>query len=312
MALKTTSHAYTGDKPWSGLAVEVKKGATVQQMMKAAKVDWTIEKRPLAFVDGDLTHHFDNHFALVRNTDKKVMDVCGNRYIPCQNKSFFDFADDVVKKGHASWDSMGSLSDGRIVFGLAKLEAGFKLPGNDHVGGYLFLGVPHIQGRSVIARVTFKRDVCNNTITVALRLGQNGVGNVFRMNHRNEFNTVQREKAEQVIGLAKEQVKEFGDQAKHLHKTRMDEGEATAVIAKTFQPDWDGAKDKLSPKMKAIMDAYTNAPGAQPGTAWGALNAVTYFTDHVASRSEDKRITNAWLGRTSRQKGQVLTRLLAA
>lgn len=41
------------------------------------------------------------------------------------------------------------------------------------------------------------------------------------------------------------------------------------------------------------------------------LNAVTYYSDHVASRTADKRLTNAWFGRTGRDKQKALDLLLA-
>lgn len=322
MGIRTSSIAYVkGDTaPWrsNGIGVEVAKGATVKQMLRAAKLDWTVSKRPLAYLAnrsdglGQDVEHFDNHFALV-NSRGKVLDVCGSRYLPTQNEAAFNFFDDLIDKGDAKMDTVGSLAGGRIVFGLAKLNEGFQLPGKDRVEGYIFLGVPHIQGKSLIARVVFQRDVCNNTMSVAMRTsGKVAGGDVFRMNHRNEFNEVQRDKAKAVIGVAKEQVKTFAKQAQKLHKHKLDDAETAALIAKTFQPDWDGSVENLSPKMKAIMDAHKNAPGAQPGTAWGAFNAVTYFTDHVASRSDEKRLHNAWLGRTARQKEDVLHNLLAA
>jgi hypothetical protein len=66
----------------------------------------------------------------------------------------------------------------------------------------------------------------------------------------------------------------------------------------------------ITPRVKTIMGAYKNAPGADPGNGWGALNAVTYFADHIASRTDDKRLTNAWLGKTANQKQKVLAELL--
>jgi hypothetical protein len=60
------------------------------------------------------------------------------------------------------------------------------------------------------------------------------------------------------------------------------------------------------------MLAYDKAPGAEPGNGWGVLNAVTYYADHIASRTADKRLANSWMGKTGNQKQQVLKALLAA
>jgi phage/plasmid-like protein (TIGR03299 family) len=53
----------------------------------------------------------------------------------------------------------------------------------------------------------------------------------------------------------------------------------------------------------ALLAAYTKAPGAMPGTAWGALQATTYYATHVqpvrmtSGRSEaEARAESAWWG----------------
>jgi hypothetical protein len=63
-------------------------------------------------------------------------------------------------------------------------------------------------------------------------------------------------------------------------------------------------------KRDAVLDAYLNAPGADPGNAWGLLNGVTYWADHLASRTQDKRLTNSWFGKTGTLKQKVMSDLL--
>jgi hypothetical protein len=63
-------------------------------------------------------------------------------------------------------------------------------------------------------------------------------------------------------------------------------------------------------KRDAVLDAYLNAPGADPGNAWGLLNGVTYWADHLASRTTDKRLTNSWFGKTATLKQKVMSDLL--
>jgi hypothetical protein len=89
------------------------------------------------------------------------------------------------------------------------------------------------------------------------------------------------------------------------------------VLQPVYQPDHNpvdliNSSDKyLSPTIKAIMYANENAPGADPTTAWGLLNAVTYYSDHVASRSVDKRMYNAWFGKTANHKEKILNPLVS-
>lgn len=308
--------SYDANVPWLGLGHNVSKAKTTKQLLKAAGIDWEVHKHPLAYSTDSEYIDFKNHYALVRSSDESVLDVCGSRYIPTQNEQAFDLLMDFIHEGKATFETAGSLNRGRIVWGMAKLNTSFTLPGNDRVQGYLFVGVPHMQGRSLIARVTTLRDACNNTISIALRTSKKtGGGDIFRMNHRNIFDAVQLERAKEVLGAARDQVGNFEKQARVLHKMKLSKNDVIKTLAPIFQPK-DTYKDIIADpsimnsKLDAIMEAYTLAPGAQPGTAWGALNAVTYWADHVASRTADKRLTNAWTGRTANQKEQVLHALL--
>lgn len=300
--------------PWEGLGTNVAKHPTTSAMLKAAGLDWEVEKRPLK--DAQDGTKIEDHFYLRRKTDKAVFDVVGKRYIPTQNKAVFDFFNAFVREGKAQMETAGALDKGRIVWGLAKLNESFTLEGRDKVQGYLFLGSPHRQGRSLLMRMTALRDVCNNTISIALRSGRYGSGDTFRMNHRNEFNDEQIAKAKEVLGLARDQFGEFESVARKLSRLKVNQADAIRVLAPIFQPKTpvaDILKDpdkNLAPRLRMILDAMTKAPGAIPDTGWGVLNAVTYYADHMASRTSDRRLTHAWVGRTANQKEEVLNKLL--
>lgn len=301
--------AYTNEVPWHGLGFHVDGNMTPAQMLKAAKLDWRVDRQDMHLADGTKVKDFA---ALVRSSDNSVLDVVGSRYIPTQNEDVFSFFKEFVEAGGATMETAGSLRNGKHVWGLAKLNAGFKMRGNDQVNGYLLAASPHEQGKSLVIKFTTVRVVCNNTITLALR-GKSA--NEFRMNHRNEFNTDMMSKAKDVLGIAREQLGEFEENARKLQKTKMSRKDAIDILQPYFQASVE-AKDliadfeKASPRMQTIMDILERAPGAQPDNAWGVLNAVTYYTDHVASRSADRRLTNAWLGKTANMKEAVLADLL--
>jgi phage/plasmid-like protein (TIGR03299 family) len=254
-------------------------------------------------------------YALVRNTDKKILDVVGSRYVPTQPHEAMEFFHEFVEAGNATLETAGSLRGGRYVWGLANLNAGFNIRGKDEVKGYLLIACPYEQGKSLIIKVTHIRVVCMNTLSLALR----DKGLEFRMHHRQKFDNTMIEKAKDVLGLAREEFGHFERNARKLKKIKVNDEDAIRVITPIMSPkvteeaindmvtDFD---DEATPRIRQIMDAYNNAPGADPGTGWGILNAVTYWSDHVASRTRDKRLTNAWFGRTSRQKERVLDTLL--
>lgn len=310
MAHLVETMAYTNEVPWHGLGTRIDKAPTVDKMIKLAGLDWTVDRQPM-FVDGVEVPGFA---ALQRSSDKKILDVVGSHYKPVQNADAFKFFTEFVEAGGATMETAGSLRGGKLVWGLADLKASFKMKGDDRVKGYLLVASPHEQGKSLIIRFTTVRVVCNNTLTLAL----GKAGQEWRMNHRSTFDDMTISKAKDTLGIARDQLGEFERNAKTLQKLNLKEKDIIKILAPVYQPDVE-LKDLLSDfdkhansKMKSVMGALEHAPGAQPDNGWGVLNAVTYYSDHIASRTADKRLTNAWLGRTAQQKEVVLSKLLQA
>lgn len=317
MAHNIESMAYTNEVPWHGLGEHVADSISVKDMLKKAKLNWTLEKRPLHYYVDDTGKTKDekevnDYFALVRSSDNRCLDVVGRQYTPVQNEQAFEFFNEFVRAGKAKMETAGSLRGGRYVWGLANLQSSFKLEGNDEVKGYLLVASPHEAGKALIIKFTTVRVVCNNTLTLALKRS----GNEFRMAHRVIFDDKVRERAKEVLGIARDQMSEFEQNARKIKKLKLKEDQIIEVLANVYQPEDTlkyilEDKDKnLSPSMKRVLDVMKNAPGADPGNGWGVLNAVTYYADHVASRTADKRMLNAWFGKTANHKQMVLESLL--
>ena len=308
MAHNVETMAYTNEVPWHGLGFSLKTAPTVKEMLKAAKIDWKVERVPMFTEDGTEVPEFA---ALRRSNDGKVLDVVGSRYQPVQNSEAFEFFQEFVKAGNATMETAGSLRGGKFVWGLANLKTEFKLPGNDRVKGYVLCFNPHQQGKRMLYKTTSVRVVCNNTLDIALK----GAGNVWRMSHARTFNEAAIKEAKETLGLAREHFHDFEKTAQKLKKKTLTREKMIEILALTFQPDAtlkELLNDGLNRKMEMLLQINEKAPGADPGTAWGALNAVTYYADHVASRTPDKRLSNAWLGKTATQKQRVLNDLLVA
>lgn len=308
MSHNIESMAYTNEVPWHGLGARVDDKQTVSQMMRAAKLNWTVDRTPMFLGDGSEVPDFA---ALVRSSDKSVLDVVGSRYTPIQNAEAFEFFNEFVEAGSAKMETAGSLKGGRMVWGLANLQSSFRLAGGDEVKGYLLVGCPHEQGKSMVIKFTTIRVVCNNTLTLALKKG----GNEVRIHHRRGLDAATLAQAKVTLGIAREQLDEFESTAKKLKKMSMRREDVIAALAQVYQPDDIPAlvanfEDLANPTMLRLWDIHHRAPGADPNTAWGVLNAVTYFSDHVASRTADKRLTNAWLGKTARHKETILSILV--
>lgn len=293
--------AYTNEVPWHGLGFHKAGGwKTVKSLIKDAKIDWTVDRRSIHTADGV---EIEGFASLTRSSDQKILDIVGSRYQPVQNEQAFEFFKEFVEAGKATLETAGSLKGGKVVWGLAKLGTGFKLRGDDQVNGYLLCICPHEQGKSLVFKTTAVRVVCQNTLSMALR----EKGTEWRMGHRTAFDGVKIDQAKTALGIAREQIGEFEKNARILQKINLSLDDAIKILEPIYGSETKGAD---SPRMKQLIDIYERAPGAQPGNAWGVLNAVTYYADHVASRTSDKRLTNAWIGRTALQKETVLEKLL--
>lgn len=300
MVAAVETMAYTNEVPWHGLGVSRPQGwKTVGALLKDAGIDWKVERKAMFNEQGEQIPKFA---ALTRDRDNKVLDVVGGRYVPVQNAQAFEFFKEFVEAGKATMETAGSLMDGQIVWGLAKLGTSFEVTKGDKVNGYMLCMCPHKKGKSLLFKMTAVRVVCNNTLAMALSEG----GEKWTMGHRTAFDGVKVEEAKAALGIAREQVGEFEKQAKILKKIKLSNDDVVKVLSPIFNKD----EAENSRRMKQLIDIYEKAPGQVAGDAWAAFNAVTYYADHVASRSADKRLTNAWLGRTAMQKELVLERLL--
>lgn len=312
MAHRVETMAYTNEVPWHGLGVHVAEAPSVDEMLKVAQLDWRVAKKPLLLETGDVVPRFN---ALVRESDGRVLTVVGSQYTPVQNTEAFAFFKEFVEAGDATMETAGSLCGGRFVWGLADLKQSFNVNGGDPVKGYLLVVAPHESGHSLIIRQTSVRVVCWNTMTLALGAK---VAAEFRMAHRTRFDETMMARAKEVLGLARERTAEFAANARALKQIPMTTDQVVEFCVKLFG-DADRAaeiaaefEEKASPTVKRLVDVYEHAPGADPGTAWGAFNAVTYYADHVASKTSDARLTSAWLGRMAVKKQEALEMLLAA
>ena len=56
MAHEVETMAWTGEEPWHGLGVQVPANLTPLQMQEAAKLNWTVSKRPSYTLDAPEWH----------------------------------------------------------------------------------------------------------------------------------------------------------------------------------------------------------------------------------------------------------------
>lgn len=314
MAHEVETMAWTNEVPWHGLGYEVKGDITVDDWLKVAGLDWTLERKPLKVeVEKGNYQNVPGRFAMVRSSDSKVMTVVGQAWKPLQNHQIISFMRDYVAAGGATLETAGSLRGGQIVWGLARLKHEFEVGRGDKVKGYLLITGSHIVGKANTVRTTTVRVVCANTMAAA---EQDGTVN-YKQNHLTEFDAKAAKKA---VGLAHEELVAAEKRAKIIQKLKINTEDAVRkVLVPVFNPelldDADVMDAIMNPentpkKISEILQAMDNAPGAIRGNGWGVLNGVTYWADHMQGYGQASRLYRSWIGDYSRRKLEVEKKLL--
>ena len=167
MVAAVESMAYAGEVPWHGLGTKVSDDLSPNQIMVKAGLDWQVNKVPTYARVGELEVPTGQE-ALVRSSDNKVLTQVGKNWYPVQNEEAFEFFSEYCLAGDMSMETAGSLRDGKMVWGLAKVKESFDIGKNDQVDSYLLFANPHEYGKSIDIRFTPIRVVCNNTLSMAL------------------------------------------------------------------------------------------------------------------------------------------------
>ena len=307
MAHEVETMAYAGELPWHGLGNEVDPNVTTMEMLEAAGLKWKVEKRPL-FMQSSKGLIQTSKFALVRETDEKVLTFISDDWNPVQNETALNFFKDYCEAGQLTLETAGSLRGGKVIWALAKLNVGFTLNGNDVTNGYVLLTSHHEVGHCTSVRTVTIRVVCANTMAMALR-SEHDLH--WYQNHLSEFDVnaakAAVEQSHELLALAHEQ-------ATILNGINLTELEIVQILAPFFQPteDWQALVEPANQNkhLSAVLASVNFAPGAAPNTGWGVLQGVTHWADHVAGRETDARLNNAWFGKNAALKLQVNKKLL--
>lgn len=305
--VETMAYAKSAGLPWHGLGVEVGEDLTPSQILTTAELDWSVSKRPMFYstkseggLDAVSRRAVHEHYALVRDSDHRLLDVVGARYQPTQNKDAFEFFDGFVKECKLKMHTAGSLCDGQYVWALAKTEQSLRVSANDSLDSYVLLMSPHKLGKSLICQHTSVRVVCQNTLNLALQEGKTA----FRMSHARRFDEHAKSEAAEVLGLISKSFEDFGVQSQFLAGSKASDDDVRQFFGAVFNMDdkmIESEKQRKNSLLQRLLLAYNGeAPGANlssaKGTWWGVLNSVTFVLDHNSGGNKDRNLKDNWLG----------------
>ena len=271
---------------------------TAAQTIVTAGLDWRVQLLPASVCvqnGNDVrVYQSDEFLHIVRDRDHKILGTCTERYSPIQNSEAFDFLDAVAGHlGQLRYVTAGSIDGGKRVWLLAQLmgsEFDIEPIIGDKSKMYLMLTTGHDGKNSLRCKFTTIRIVCQNTLNLALRTGDEGV-NIKHIG--DPMKKVQQ--AQEILGLAMEETSEFRKISTWLADMRVTSTYTNDFLEHMFPTSDKGekavtrAKNTSDELIKLASNGKgTHIPGVI-GTRWALLNAVTEYNDHERNYRDTKQ-----------------------
>ena len=319
--------AYKRDNgvPWHGHGGYIENGMTTEEIQKVAGLDFRIEKAPAIyripnpnFIEGDaespemIERAFENRAVIYRSDTGAALSVMSeNSYTPAQPIELLDGLMQLVNGNGFEMDVAGALSGGSVVWGLAKRkdELG-ELPGGDVVLPYILLLTSYNGKYARTARATSVRVVCQNTVSLSATMD---AATTSKQRNSGEFDA---DKLFAQLGEYDQAFANYVTYAKDMANQRLTSDMMKRFFTKLYMPDafvqpdaWTksaidadrkGVTANAKNKVAKLINLFIDSPGSNlpsaDGTLWGAVNAVTYYQDHIANTRENKRWESATIG----------------
>lgn len=269
---------------WHKLGTIVQDAMTAEQAIRLARLDWSVEQRPLHLPNGVAIPDRVGNVRLGREGEDVYLGCVGRSYQVIQNVEAFEFLDVLVGRGEAVIETAGAIQQGRRIFVTAKLPGDIVVgEKDDRTEKYLLLMNAHDGSSSCGCLFTPTRVVCANTLRIALaRGGDSGIS----IRHTGAIRGKLLE-AERVLASARRHFGAIEELFGQWRTQAMTESEAAAFFAEIFPIEGD-AGDRTRIRVERthdeLMASFVRGPGAELAglTRWGAYNAVTHHCDHTA------------------------------
>lgn len=288
---------------WHGLGTVVDGLLTSADALEQSGLDWEVRLTPAKYRFKDKVLTLQDRFVALRSDTGHAFDTVGTAYKPLQNKDAFSFLDNLLDDGEAKIATAGSLWGGKRVFISAKLTDAFEVAG-EKMDGYMLVFNSHDGSSALKVAATVVRPVCQNTITVGLQRAKS----TWTMSHRTDI-AGKIEEARESLQLTHAYNAEFQAEVERLLAVEVEKDKFLEIM-KDVLPDQKRATEK---KLELLDAAWSHETTPTDNTGWKALNAFTFFTDHLTEYRDEaaafKTVTNGgWAAKT---RTEVKDRVLA-
>jgi phage/plasmid-like protein (TIGR03299 family) len=292
--------AYVGEKPWHGLGEKLPEGVPIDTWLQAARLDWELKRLPVQYLVDGRVRTMDDRFVLVRSDTDAALSVVSGDYQIVQPREVLEFYLELVTLYGYALETSGALDGGRKVWALARtgMSDAVHSGGEDELAAYLLLATSCDKTLATTAAFTSIRVVCQNTLFFAMedskaeRRAQVKVPHNFRF-HANHV--------KQELGLMDKAWSGFIAKVRRMACYQMKADAASSFFDDLLlQKNGKALSSKAQREREAIIALFRSAPGQDLSSAketlWGAVNAVTYYADHVRAGAAGDRLDSAWFG----------------
>jgi phage/plasmid-like protein (TIGR03299 family) len=275
-----------------------------------------------------------DQFAMVRTSDNKVLGTVGNVYEPVQNREAFAFINSLVENSRVVIEAAVSLRGGKLIMITARRPENVLIAGEEVVP-YLNFANGHDGKIPIVMMASPVRGVCMNTFRLAIK---EAVSN-YRIRHtRTALHKLQRARealdisfkpseldaeladvaaelrreGDRALDVAENYTERFQQIGNDLASFKMNNRQFENFIKKLVPiTDEHGAKGITTREEKRaeIRSLWMSEPNLENirNTAWGALNAVVQYSDHMRSyRSADSKALSILQGNNDNQRAYEL------
>lgn len=281
---------FTKDMPWH-MSPEKFYGyggvspMSAEETIRLSGLDWRVDLLPAAVEVNGAVFKSDEFLHIVRDRDRKILGTVTGRYAPIQNNEAFNFLDSVVGElGQLRYVTAGSIDGGKRIWLLAQLVGdGYELEPilGDKTKMFLMLTTGHDGKNSLKCKFTSVRIVCQNTLNLALRTGEDGV-NIKHIGDPSK----KVQQARELLGLASEEAESFRRISSWLANLKADHSYTRDFLEHMAPTEGKGSKavTRASNVQKDLLMLSVNGKGTHipgvVGTRWSLLNAVTEYNTH--------------------------------
>jgi phage/plasmid-like protein (TIGR03299 family) len=162
------------------LGTPITSGMTIDDQLKTAGLDWTVELSPIRYADDCST---EEYLAAYRSDTQQMLSVYGKWRKPFQNHQILETFHTFCKQNDLQIDRIGCLKAGKELFAFCKLpiEIDVKKVG-DITEAHLMIAESHECGRGLQIDLYFNRLVCTNGMTKSVRRSQQVINHVSKYN----------------------------------------------------------------------------------------------------------------------------------